>query len=88
MSRGREPGILRIPGGGSSDGYFWNGNGVRNDNTVDKSRYNPKTYSWKIDYSAWKPGFFGFVGEGVFHLAGLFVNFFFADVEYVGEEVF
>jgi hypothetical protein len=56
------PGILRIPGGGSSDGLFWNGNGVRGPNGVDKSRYNPKTYTWNIDYSDWQPGFFGFTG--------------------------
>jgi hypothetical protein len=53
-------GLVRIPGGSASDQYFWNGNGVRQGDTVDRSRY--KNGTWKVDYSKWTPGFMGFFG--------------------------
>ncbi len=58
------PGIIRMPGGGMSDIYFWNGNGVRRGNNtpdaVDRSKY--RNGVWQIDYSEWAPGFNGFEG--------------------------
>ncbi len=53
-------GLIRLPGGSASDQYFWNGNGVRQGDTVDRSKY--KDGVWKIDYSKWTPGFMGFFG--------------------------
>ena len=53
-------GLVRMPGGSTSDQYFWNGNGVRSGNTVDRTKY--KAHRWAIDYSDWKPGFSGFWG--------------------------
>jgi hypothetical protein len=53
-------GLVRLPGGSASDQYFWNGNGVRKGNDVDRSKY--KNGHWQIDYSAWAPGFLGFFG--------------------------
>ncbi len=55
-------GLLRLPGGSASDQYFWNGNGVRRGKVIDKSKYNQKDHAWRIDYSDWAPGFFGFFG--------------------------
>jgi hypothetical protein len=53
-------GLVRIPGGSASDQYFWNGNGVRQGGSVDRSKYHDGV--WKIDYSKWSPGFMGFFG--------------------------
>ncbi len=50
-----KPGLLRIPGGSWSDEFFWNGNGVRNGDTIDKSKLTKN--GWQIDYSDYKPGF-------------------------------
>lgn len=55
-------GLLRMPGGSASDQYFWNGNGVRQGNDVDRSKYDAKSHRWAIDYSSFKPGFNGFWG--------------------------
>src|SRR5688572_24267081 len=55
-------GLLRMPGGSASDQYFWNGNGVRQGNEVDRSKYDGKSHRWAIDYSSFKPGFNGFWG--------------------------
>lgn len=56
-----KPALIRMPGGSWSDQYYWNGNGVRigNDHApknFDASKQNPDG-SWRIDYSAYKPGF-------------------------------
>jgi len=53
-------GLIRMPGGSASDQYFWNGNGVRSGDKVDRSKY--KNGNWNIDYSKWTPGFLGFFG--------------------------
>jgi hypothetical protein len=55
-------GLIRMPGGSASDQYFWNGNGVRSGNEVDRAKYDAKAHRWAIDYSDWKPGFNGFWG--------------------------
>ncbi len=50
-------GLIRLPGGSWSNGYFWNGNGVRNEKgDVDSSRVGPDGYP-AVDYSDYKPGF-------------------------------
>lgn len=50
-------GLIRLPGGSWSNGYFWNGNGVRNDKgDVDPQRVGPDGYP-AVDYSAYRPGF-------------------------------
>lgn len=52
-----KPGIIRIPGGSWSNCYYWNGNGVRDQNgKVDPSRMGPDGYP-AVDYSAYAPGF-------------------------------
>ena len=57
VERFRQAGVggIRIPGGSWSDQHFWNGNGVRNGNDVDASKY--RNYEWNVDFSAWAPGF-------------------------------
>jgi hypothetical protein len=55
-------GLLRMPGGSAADQYFWNGNGVRQGNDVERSKYNGTSHRWAIDYSSFKPGFNGFWG--------------------------
>jgi hypothetical protein len=50
-------GLIRLPGGSWSNGYFWNGNGVRNDKgEVDPSRVGPDGYP-AVDYSDYRQGF-------------------------------
>ena len=53
-------GLVRMPGGSASDQYFWNGNGVRHGDKIDRSKYHDG--KWAIDYSKWAPGFLGFFG--------------------------
>jgi hypothetical protein len=53
-------GLLRMPGGSASDQYFWNGNGVRQGDQVDRSKY--RDHRWEVDYSTYQPGFLGFWG--------------------------
>jgi len=50
-----KPGLLRIPGGSWSDEFFWNGNGVRKDGKIDRSKLTKD--GWQIDYSGYQPGF-------------------------------
>jgi hypothetical protein len=50
-------GLIRIPGGSWSNGYYWNGHGVRNSKgDVDSSRVGPDGYP-AVDYSDYAPGF-------------------------------
>ncbi|MHB8619148.1 MAG: hypothetical protein ACYDAG_06195 [Chloroflexota bacterium] len=56
--------FFRIPGGLNSDVYHWNGNGVRRpDGSIDPNARRPDG-TWRIDYSAWAPGF-QVKGEGI-----------------------
>lgn len=50
-------GLIRLPGGSWSNGYFWNGHGVRNDiGDIDTGRMGPDGFP-AIDYSDYRPGF-------------------------------
>jgi len=48
-------GLVRMPGGSQSDRFYWNGNGIIENGQADPTQY--KAPYWKIDYSAYKPGF-------------------------------
>ncbi len=49
------PGIVRMPGGSTSDRLYWNGHGVRQGDQIDASKL--KDGFWEIDYSAYAPLF-------------------------------
>ncbi|MEK7474715.1 MAG: hypothetical protein AAB152_03680 [Candidatus Coatesbacteria bacterium] len=61
------PTLIRLPGGSWGDELWWNGNGVRKTpgNELDMSRFSSTPWSswsapfgvWKVDYSAYAPGF-------------------------------
>ncbi|MEO0055453.1 MAG: Endoglucanase [Verrucomicrobiota bacterium] len=50
-------GLIRLPGGSWSNGYYWNGNGVRNaKGDINVNAVGPDGYP-SVDYSDYKPGF-------------------------------